>query len=141
MDYAPYLQKALRCAVHDILTDVAEKGLSGDSYYYMTFETNRADVKIPDFVRAKYPQEMSIILQNQFSNLVVDTLFFEVDLAFGGVAATIHIPFTALKFFADPAANFGLTLIPEKPQTEKEAPPFCSDMSSKVIDLESLRRR
>ena len=79
-DYKPYLQKAFRSVVRDILSDVSKNGLSGDSHYFITFQTNRDDVVIPDFVRAKYPEEISIILQNQFSNLIVADNYFSVDL-------------------------------------------------------------
>ena len=70
-DYKPFLQKAFRSIVREILSDVAKNGLEGESHYFMTFQTDRDDVVIPDFVRTKYPQEISIILQNQFSNLIV----------------------------------------------------------------------
>ena len=68
-NYKPYLQKAFRQVVKDILSEVQKNGLEGESHYFMTFQTNRDDVIIPDFVRAKYPEEISIILQNQFSKL------------------------------------------------------------------------
>jgi len=133
-DYKPYLQKAMRLAAKDILADVAQNGLEGDSHYFITFQTNREDVKIPDFVRAKYPEEISIILQNQFSNLVVRDTSFSVDLAFGGVASTITVPWKALKVFADPAAQFVLSFEPEKAETKA---PKASDAD--IIDLTSLR--
>ena len=70
-NYKPYLEKAFRQVVKDILSEVAKNGLTDESHYFITFQTNRDDVIIPDFVRAKYPEEISIILQNQFSNLIV----------------------------------------------------------------------
>lgn len=133
-DYKPYLQKAMRMAARDILTDVAKNGLEGDSHYFITFETNREDVKIPDFVRAKYPEEISIILQNQFSNLITSDTSFSVDLAFGGVNSTITVPWNALKVFADPAAQFVLSFEPEK-----EEPPKNTQNTAEIIDLTSLR--
>jgi len=137
-DYKPYLQKALRLAVKEILTDVAKNGLEGDSHYYITFQTNREDVKIPDFVRAKYPEEISIILQNQFSNLIVSDTSFSVDLAFGGVASTITVPFKALKVFADPATQFILSFEPEK---EENTPSKIPVQPAEIIDLTSLRNK
>lgn len=135
-DYKPYLQKAFRGVVRDILDDVARNGLRGDSHYFITFQTNRDDVVIPDFVRAKYPEEISIILQNQFSNLIVSNEFFSVDLAFGGVNTTLTIPYTALKVFADPAAQFALSFEPIVPQKAEQHPDKSSD---DIIDLTSLR--
>ena len=133
-NYKPFLQKAMRMAARDILADVAKNGLEGDSHYFITFETNREDVKIPDFVRAKYPEEISIILQNQFSNLMVTDTFFSVDLAFGGVTSTIIVPWTALKVFADPAAQFVLSFEPERVQAQP-----LPQNEAEIIDLTSLR--
>ncbi len=134
-DYKPYLQKAMRIAAHDILQDVARNGLEGESHYFITFKTNRKDVQIPDFVRAKYPEEISIILQNQFSNLTVSDTLFSVDLAFGGVNSTIIVPWTALKVFADPSAQFMLSFEPEEEKVSAPAP----SESAEIIDLTSLR--
>ena len=136
-DYKPYLQKAFRLVAHDILSDVAKNGLDGESHYFMTFQTNREDVLIPDFVRAKYPEEISIILQNQFSNLTVADDYFSVDLAFGGVNATLTVPFTALKVFADPSAQFALSFEPETAK-KKEKP---EQKPAEIIDLTSLRKQ
>ena len=130
MDYAPYIQKALRLAIHDILSDAARDGLSGDTHFYITFQTDREDVIMPDFVRAKYPTEISIVLQNQFSNLSVGKDAFSVDLSFGGVFSHLVVPYAAIKTFSDPAASFGLTLTPQRPQPKK----------AQVIDLASRRK-
>ncbi|MBR6412026.1 MAG: hypothetical protein IKS41_02550 [Alphaproteobacteria bacterium] len=135
-NYNPFLQKAMRMAAKDILSDVAKNGLEGDSHYFITFETNRTDVKIPDFVRAKYPEEISIILQNQFSNLIVSDSSFSVDLAFGGVSSTIIVPWTALKVFADPAAQFVLSFEPERSTDHTNK---ATQDTAEIIDLTSLR--
>ena len=137
-DYKPYLQKAFRQVVHDILADVARNGLDGDSHYFITFQTNRMDVQMPDFVRAKYPEEISIILQNQFSNLVANKDSFSVDLSFGGVSSTLTIPYTALKVFADPSTQFALSFEPVLPDTVPEPKGLPDD---DIIDLTSLRRK
>ena len=139
-DYKPFLQKALRSAVRDILGDVAKNGLSGDSHYFITLKTDRDDVKIPDFVRAKYPYEISIVLQNQFSNLIVGDASFSVDLAFGGVTSTLTIPYTAITVFADPSAQFMLSFEPEETPSIPEKNER-EDSSDNIIDLTALRRK
>jgi len=133
-NYKPFLQKAFRLVVHDVLTDVAKNGLDGESHYFITFQTNRSDVIIPDFVRARYPEEMSIILQNQFSDLTVQDNAFSVALTFGGINATLVIPFDAIKIFADPAAQFALSFEPETPVAKPEK-------SADIVDLTSLRQK
>lgn len=141
-DYKPFIQKALRGAVREILTDVARNGLRGDSHYFITFQTDRDDVKIPDFVRAKYPKEISIILQNQFSNLIVGTDSFSVDLAFGGVASTLTVPYTAIKVFADPSVQFLLSFDPIDPISNSSTSPLpqSDEKPAEIIDLTTLRR-
>ena len=138
-EYKPFLQKAFRGVVRDILADVARNGLSGESHYFITFQTNREDVVIPDFVRAKYPEEISIILQNQFSNLTVGPDSFSVDLAFGGVMSTLVVPYTALKVFADPAAQFMLSFEPEESLKKKETISREKADPADIIDLTRLR--
>ena len=135
-DYKPYLQKAFRQVVHDILADVAKNGLEGDSHYFITFQTNRQDVRMPDFVRAKYPEEISIILQNQFSNLLADRDSFSVDLSFGGVSSTLTVPYTALKVFADPSTQFALSFDPVLPESTSES---ARPQEDDIIDLTALR--
>lgn len=134
-DYSSYMQKAFLGVVHDVLKDVAKNGLTDGAYYMITFETPHAT--IPEFVRAKYPQEMTIVLQNQFDNLTVDKDKFSVDLSFGGVTSTIVVPFHTMKSFADPDAQFGFHLIPTQPTntvTKEES-------VAEVIDLASRRKK
>lgn len=141
INYNTYVQRAMRTIIHDILMDVAENGLQGESHFFITFQTDREDVKIPPFVRAKYPTQMSIVLQHQFENLMVGADAFSVELAFGGVPATIFIPYTAIIQFADPSCEFGLVLEPvsDKPvQKQNEAP---KNATAEVIDLEALRKK
>ena len=132
-NYTPFLQKAFRIVTHDILVDVAKNGLTDGAYYMITFETPKAI--IPDFMRPQYPEEMTIILQNQFDNLVVDDDKFSVDLSFGGVASTVVVPFNALKAVVDPDAQFGFNFTPiEAPKQEPE-------QVAEVIDLASRRKK
>ena len=132
-DYTPFLQKAFRTATHDILEDVARNGLTDGAYYMITFETPKAT--LPDFLRAQYPKEMTIILQNQFDNLIVSNDKFSVDLSFGGVSTTITVPFSTLKTFADPNAQFGFNLVPN------ELPEETTNKQAEVIDLASRRKK
>lgn len=131
MDYTRYMHRAFRQVVHDILQDAARDGLAGESHYFITFRTADAGVEVPDFLRARYPHEMSIVLQNQFSDLRVSPDFFAVRLSFGGMPATVKVPYAAIKVFADPAAQFALTF----------EPPPAQRPSAEIIDLESMRKK
>lgn len=141
INYNTYVQRAMRTIIHDVLADAAENGLQGDSHFFITFQTDREDVKIPPFVRAKYSTQMSIVLQHQFENLNAGLDGFSVELAFGGVPATIFIPYTAIIQFADPSCEFGLVLEPvseSKPQKSEETP---KHSTAEVINLEALRKK
>lgn len=131
-DYSPFLQKALKSVVRDVLTDVSKNGLTDESYYMISFQPPKST--IPEFVRAKYPTEMTIILQNQFEDLQVNESDFSVVLGFGGVPCEIRVPFDAIINFADPSQKFGLTLTPSPVHKEEKH-------DAEVIDLASLRKK
>jgi hypothetical protein len=101
-------QQALRGVVRSVLTDAAKKGLPGDHHFYIAFDTMAEGVRIPDRLRAQYPEQMTIILQHQFWDLKVTDEEFEVGLSFGGIPAKLTIPFEAVKGFFDPSVQFGL---------------------------------
>ena len=109
--------------VRSILEEVAEKGLQGDDYFVIQFQTSKAT--LPNFVRAKYPEEITIILQHQFQDLILTANAIEVVLTFGGIASNIVIPYETLMMFANPASGFALTFPIEK-STKK---------SAEIIDL------
>ena len=100
-------QAALRGVVRTVLADTAEKGLPGEHHFKVTFNTNAAGVRLSERMRTQYPQEMTIVLQHQFWDLVVSEEAFEVGLSFGGIPERLAIPFEAVTAFYDPAVQFG----------------------------------
>jgi hypothetical protein len=101
-------QDALRGVVRTILRDVAKHGLPGEHHFYITFKTRAEGVQLSPRMLSQYPQEMTIVLQHQFWNLVTTEDRFEVGLSFGGVPERLSIPFAAIKGFYDPSVEFGL---------------------------------
>ena len=101
-------QDALRGVVRQVLTDAAKKGLPGEHHFYISFYTGADGVKISPRLREQYPEEITIILQHQFWDLVVRETHFEVGLTFGGVPERLVVPFAAIKGFFDPSVQFGL---------------------------------
>jgi len=101
-------QEALRGMVRSVLADVATNGLPGEHHLYLSFDTRAEGVRLSPRMRAQYPEEMTIVLQHQFWDLVVSQEGFEVGLSFGGVAERLAVPFAALKGFFDPSVQFGL---------------------------------
>ena len=108
MRYDLLVRDALRGVVRRVLADVAREGLSGEHHLYISFNTGAQGVRISPRLRAQYPQEMTVVLQHQFWDLVVTEIAFEVGLAFNGVPEKLVVPFDAIKGFADPSVQFGL---------------------------------
>jgi hypothetical protein len=91
-----------------VLADAAEHGLPGDHQFFITFVSTAEGVKLSPRLLAQYPEEMTVILQHQFWDLIVTDDRFEVGLSFGGVPERLVIPFSAIKSFFDPSVQFGL---------------------------------
>jgi hypothetical protein len=108
LDYQGILEDALRDVVRRVLARVAEHGLPGDHYFYLSFRTGHPGVLVPSPLRERYPEEMTVVLQHQFWNLEVGPEAFSVELNFSTARHVLRIPFAALTAFTDPAAEFAL---------------------------------
>jgi hypothetical protein len=106
--YDVLTQDALRKVVHDVLADAAKNGLPGEHHFYISLDTRAEGLRMSARLREQYPEEITIILQHQFWDLVVGEDKFEVGLAFGGVPEKLVVPFAAIKGFFDPSVQFGL---------------------------------
>jgi hypothetical protein len=108
MNYHAMMEDALRSVIRDALTRASEDGLPGDHHFYITFKTDFPGVNIPDSLRARFPEEMTIVLQHQFWGLEVGEDLFGVTLSFSDVQERLVIPYKAVTAFADPSVQFGL---------------------------------
>ncbi|VWX46910.1 SspB family protein [Novosphingobium sp. 9U] len=108
--YDEIVQEALRAVVGRVLGQVVAGGgtLPGNHHFYITFKTAAPGVSVPAELKARFPDEMTIVLQNKFWDLVVGDDFFGVGLSFNQIPAKLHIPFSAITAFVDPAVDFGL---------------------------------
>lgn len=108
--YDEIVQEALRAVVGRVLGQVeASNGiLPGNHHFYITFKTNAPGVSIPADLKARFPDEMTIVLQNKFWDLLVSETGFCVSLSFNQVPAKLNVPFSAITAFVDPAVDFGL---------------------------------
>jgi hypothetical protein len=102
----------MRGVLRRVLDDAAKRGLPGDHHFYIEFLTQADGVKLSPRLMAQYPEQMTIILQHQFWDLVVHDDSFEVGLSFGGVPEKLVVPFAAIKSFLDPSVQFGLQFEP-----------------------------
>jgi len=101
-------QEALRGVVQTVLKDSAKNGLPGDHHFYITFETRADGVRVPQRLLAQFPEVMTIVLQHQFWDLVVNDTGFEVGMSFGGIPERLAVTFASIKEFVDPSVPFGL---------------------------------
>jgi hypothetical protein len=107
--YDEIVQEALRAVVGRVLGSVERTGaLPGNHHFYITFKTAAPGVQIPQHLRERFPDEMTIVLQNKFWDLAVDEHGFQVGLSFNQIPAKLRIPFAAITAFVDPAVDFGL---------------------------------
>ena len=106
--YDALVDDALRSVVRRVLTQVAEKGLPGSHHFYISFRSTDPGVQLPDYLRAKYPEEMTIVLQHQYWDLIIGSNHFEVTVSFNKQQERIKVPFSALSAFVDPSVRFGL---------------------------------
>lgn len=107
--YDEIVQDALRAVVGRVLSQIGDTdGLPGDHHFYITFKTQAAGVVIPPHLIAKFPDEMTIVLQNRYWDLQIAQDHFSVGLSFNQIPSTLVIPYAAITAFVDPSVDFGL---------------------------------
>jgi hypothetical protein len=108
--YDEIVQEALRAVVGRVLGEIETGGgeLPGNHHFYITFKTGAPGVSIPSHLKERFPDEMTIVLQNKFWDLQSDDHGFTVGLSFNQIPAKLEIPFAAITAFVDPAVDFGL---------------------------------
>src|SRR5215213_6229572 len=115
--YEKMIDRALRGVVREALERASREGLRGTHHFYIGFATDMPGVSIPDSLRARYPQEMTIVLQHQFRDLEVGEDGFSVTLSFQRQPERLVVPFAAVRSFADPSVSFSLEFaLPERPE-------------------------
>jgi uncharacterized protein len=108
LNYDRLMEEAMRSVVRRSVAVAAERGLPGQHHFYVTFRTDLPGVALPDVLRARYPREMTIVLQHQFWGLDVREESFSVTLSFDSKHERLTIPFAAVSAFVDPSVQFGL---------------------------------
>jgi len=161
--YDVLARDALRGVLRRVLADAAEHGLPGDHHFFITFVSTADGVKLSPRLLAQYPEEMTVILQHQFWDLVVTEERFEVGLSFGGIPERLLIPFSAIKSFFDPSVQFGLqfetsdaapaeaespaaplpaaSALPAPPKEAKEEEPAKPTEGAEVVRLDRFRKK
>ena len=150
--YEKMVENALRGVVRNALRRAAQEGLRSAHHFYIGFAVNLPGVEIPDHLRQKFPDEMTIVLQHQFWDLDVDEAGFAVTLSFQKQLERLTIPFAAIRSFADPSVNFALEFAAPAVEPEKAAgvpaaiaaapkPAEADKTTAEVVTLDSFRKR
>ena len=151
-EYDMMVEEALKSVVIKALKQVATTGFPNEHHFYITFKTRGKGVDIPSFLTARYPDEMTIVLQYQFWDLQIRELEFEVALSFNEKRERLLIPFNCISAFSDPSVKFGLQFqvieeaeeeIPEnllKNEITSEDKTISETVSGEVVSLDTFRK-
>ena len=149
IDYGNLMHSAMRGLIKTVLQDVSDQGLPGNHHFFITFDTGHPDAQLADWLRDRYPGEMTVVMQHWFDNLVVGDDGFSVTLNFGDQPEPLHIPYDAIKTFVDPSVEFGLRfetaeddddddIEQDEVEIEEVSKPQPSD--AEVVSLDSFRK-
>ncbi len=141
--YDDIIEDSMRTVIYKVLKKVEKNGLSGGHHFVITFSTNSSGVSLSETLKKRFPSDMTIVIQHQFSSFVVAEHFFKVSLSFSGVLENLTIPYRAIYSFADPEVNFALKFnvldvdsygeVGAENQTD-------TDLSDKVVSLADFRK-
>ena len=138
IDYGKLIDDAMHIIVRKSLEMIMNEGAIGEHHFFISFITDAKGVIVSEKLRNQYPEEMTIILQHQFDDLIVKDSFFSVSLSFDGVKENITIPFDAMTAFADPSVKFGIQFRAFEQQNEQlEQMPFGLD-SNEIQEYEQI---
>ena len=146
INYDKLMEKALKYVVVEALKIASDEGLPGEHHYYISFKTNHPDVRMSSALLNQYPEDMTIVLQHQFANLMLSENYFEVDLSFSNIPHTLRIPYDAITYFADPHAKFALSFAPSedcpKSDTQTSQPlKKASGETAEVVSIDAFRKK
>jgi len=120
IDYGNLMHRAMRGLIQSVLEDVAAHGLPGAHHFFITFDTHHPDVQMADWLRSRYPNEMTVVIQHWYENLIVTDEGFSITLNFGNAPEPLVIPFDAVRTFVDPSVEFGLRFETHEDEDDEE---------------------
>lgn len=155
LDYGSLMHRAMRGLIFNVLEQVRDHGLPGNHHFFITFDTTHPDVQLADWLKDRYPEEMTVVIQHWFDNLELREDGFSITLNFGDQPEPIQIPFDAIQTFVDPSVEFGLRFenqdmdeIEEEAEADETAPSAEATETSdaeprqeaEVVSLDQFRR-
>ena len=151
IDYDRIVESTLKLVVKKSLQFVHENGLPGDHHFYISFDSTYKDVKVPSELKAGKDNEIKIILQHQFWDLIIDDHKFSVVLSFNGKKKNISVPFNSITSFSDPSVGFSLqfkknfqvenTIKEKKILTNKSNKDKKEKLNAEIFSLDAFRSK
>lgn len=120
IDYGNLMHRAMRGLMSEVLSQVARDGLPGEHHFFITFDTTHPDVAIADWLRERFPSEMTVVLQHWFADMAMEDEVLRVTLNFGDRPEPLVIPLDAVTTFVDPSVEFGLRFERQESEAEED---------------------
>ena len=136
INYQKILKKNMLNVLKDILKEISKNGLTNNNLIYITFLTNHKEVELPKWLKDKYPNDITIVIQYEYYNLVVDKNSFSLNLSFNNKRSNLIVGFDSVISFADPSANFGLKIKDNKNLNKEKK----TKIKNNVIDFSNFKK-
>lgn len=138
----------MRGLIIEVLRGVEADGLPGEHHFFITFDTRHPDAQLAQRLRDRYPEEMTIVIQNWFDGMKVDEDGFAITLNFGDVAEPLYVPYDAIRTFVDPSVEFGLRFETQESDDDEDDddggddqdPPPAPRHDAEVVSLDKWRK-
>ncbi len=146
IDYGNLMHRAMRGLIRDVMEQIADDGLPGAHHFFVTLNTRHNGVEMAEWLRDRYPEEITIVIQHWFDNLAVDDDGFAITLSFGNQPEPLYVPFDAITTFVDPSVEFGLKFETQVEDDEDEddfdadAAQTGSAKPGEVVSLDKFRK-
>tara|TARA_B110000238_G_scaffold183250_1_gene209656 strand:+ start:78 stop:527 length:450 start_codon:yes stop_codon:yes gene_type:complete len=138
IDYNLHTIDAMRDVVKKVLKNIINNTLPGNHHFYITFDTNFKNVEIPNSLKKKHPEEMTIVIENSFWDLIIKDSYFSITLSFNNIKSKLTIPYKSLLVFSDPFASFHLKF--PKLEYNKEVITKIEENKKNIINIKDFKK-
>jgi hypothetical protein len=138
IDYNAHTIDAMRNVVKEVLKNITNNTLPGNHHFYITFDTNFKNVEIPNSLKKKHPEEMTIVIENSFWDFIINDSFFSITLSFNNIKSKLIVPYNSLLVFSDPYANFHLKF--PKHQYNKKTITKIEKNKENIINIKDFKK-
>jgi len=144
IDYGNLMHRAMRGLILEVMHGVERDGLPGEHHFFITFDTRHPEAQLADWLRQRYPEEMTVVMQHWYDGLKVDDEGFAITLNFGDSPEPMYIPFDAIRTFVDPSVEFGLRFETQESDDDDEDEEDGADDGARpeaeVVSLDTWRK-